>query len=148
MIISSSNTVSFHNFNVCVCGLDSGNLKFETVRTHKQTCLLFRFETLDLKFCDLKLWKLTVQVQSKVSKTLSAAYWPAFDEATHVNVDMRVCILTCMYVCMCVYIYIYIYICCMCVYISLSLYIYIYIERYRYTACMYVYIYIYIYIYR
>ena len=26
----------FSEFNVCFCGLDSGNLKFETVRTNKQ----------------------------------------------------------------------------------------------------------------
>ena len=26
----------FSEFHVCFCGLDSGNLKFETVRTHKQ----------------------------------------------------------------------------------------------------------------
>ena len=26
----------FSQFHVCFCGLDSGNLKFETVRTHKQ----------------------------------------------------------------------------------------------------------------
>ena len=29
-------TVSFQNFMFVFCGLDSGNLKFETVRTHKQ----------------------------------------------------------------------------------------------------------------
>ena len=26
----------FSEFHVCFCGLDSGNLKFDTVRTHKQ----------------------------------------------------------------------------------------------------------------
>ena len=26
----------FSKFHACFCGLDSGNLKFETVRTHKQ----------------------------------------------------------------------------------------------------------------
>ena len=26
----------FSKFHVCFCGLDSGNLKFETVRTNKQ----------------------------------------------------------------------------------------------------------------
>ena len=26
----------FSKYHVCFCGLDSGNLKFETVRTHKQ----------------------------------------------------------------------------------------------------------------
>ena len=26
----------FSKFQVCFCGLDPGNLKFETVRTHKQ----------------------------------------------------------------------------------------------------------------
>ena len=26
----------FSEFHVCFCGLDSGNLKFETVRTNKQ----------------------------------------------------------------------------------------------------------------
>ena len=26
----------FSKFHVCLCGLDPGNLKFETVRTHKQ----------------------------------------------------------------------------------------------------------------
>ena len=26
----------FSKFHVCFCGLDPGNLKFETVRTHKQ----------------------------------------------------------------------------------------------------------------
>ena len=26
----------FSEFHVCVCGLDSGKLKFETVRTNKQ----------------------------------------------------------------------------------------------------------------
>ena len=26
----------FSDFHVCFCGLDSGNLKFETVRTNKQ----------------------------------------------------------------------------------------------------------------
>ena len=26
----------FSEFHVCCCGLDPGNLKFETVRTHKQ----------------------------------------------------------------------------------------------------------------
>ena len=26
----------FSEFHVCFCGLDPGNLKFETVRTHKQ----------------------------------------------------------------------------------------------------------------
>ena len=45
----------FSQFHVCVCGLDSGNLKFETARTNKQHILLLGFETLNLKFCDLKL---------------------------------------------------------------------------------------------
>ena len=44
----------FSKFHVCFCGLDPGNLKFETVRTHKQH-LFLGFETLNLKFCDLKL---------------------------------------------------------------------------------------------
>ena len=39
----------FSKFHVCFCGLDPGNLKFETVRTNNQ------LETLDLNFCDLKL---------------------------------------------------------------------------------------------
>ena len=29
-------TVSFQNFKLCFCGLGPGNLKFETVRTHRQ----------------------------------------------------------------------------------------------------------------
>ena len=38
------------------CALDPGNLKFETLRTHKQHIyLLLGFETLNLKFGDLKL---------------------------------------------------------------------------------------------
>ena len=49
----------FSKFHVCFCGLDPGNLKFETVRTNTQY-LPLGFETLNLKFCDLKLWKLTV----------------------------------------------------------------------------------------
>ena len=44
----------FSKFHVCFCGLDPGNLKFETVRTNKQH-LFLGFETLNLKFCDLKL---------------------------------------------------------------------------------------------
>ena len=32
---NNDNTVSFQNF-ICFCGLDPGNLKFETVRTHKK----------------------------------------------------------------------------------------------------------------
>ena len=35
------------------CGLDPGNLKFETVQTNTQH-LLLGFETLNLKLCDLK----------------------------------------------------------------------------------------------
>ena len=50
----------FSKFHVCFCGLDPGNLKFETVRRNKRTYLLLGLETLNLKFCDLKLWKLTV----------------------------------------------------------------------------------------
>ena len=45
----------FSKLHVCFCGLDSGNLKFETVRTNKRTYLLLGFETLNLNFCDLKL---------------------------------------------------------------------------------------------
>ena len=49
----------FSEFHVCLCGLDPGNLKFDTVRTNKQH-LLLGFETLNLRLCDLKLRKLTV----------------------------------------------------------------------------------------
>ena len=35
-VISTSKYGQFSKVNVYVCGLDSGNLKFETVRTHKQ----------------------------------------------------------------------------------------------------------------
>ena len=37
----------FSKCHVCFCGLDSGNLKCETLK---------------LKFCDLKLWKPTVVI--------------------------------------------------------------------------------------
>ena len=30
----------FSKFNLCFCGLDSGNLKFETVRTNRQRICL------------------------------------------------------------------------------------------------------------
>ena len=33
---NNNNTVSFQDSHVCFCGLDPGNLKFETVRTQKQ----------------------------------------------------------------------------------------------------------------
>ena len=39
----------FSKCHVCFCGLDSGNLKSETVRTNKQH-LFLGFETLNLKF--------------------------------------------------------------------------------------------------
>ena len=42
----------FSKCHVCFCGLDPGNLKFETVRTHKQHTYFLGFETLNLKFCD------------------------------------------------------------------------------------------------
>ena len=44
----------FSNFQICFCGRDSGNLKFDS--TNKQATYLFSgSETLNLKFCDLKL---------------------------------------------------------------------------------------------
>ena len=45
----------FSEFHVCFCGLDPGNLKFETVQTNKQHICCLGFETLNLKSCDLKL---------------------------------------------------------------------------------------------
>ena len=45
----------FSKFHVCFCGLDSGNLKFETVRTNEQRMFILGFETLNLNVCDLKL---------------------------------------------------------------------------------------------
>ena len=45
----------FSNVHDCFCGLDPGNLKFETVQTRKRHICFLGFETLNLKFCDLKL---------------------------------------------------------------------------------------------
>ena len=52
--IDITTTASFHEFMFVFFGIDSGNLKFETVRTHKQH-ICFQDLTLNLKFCDLKL---------------------------------------------------------------------------------------------
>ena len=48
-------TVSFYSVYVCCCGLGSGNLDFEAVRTNKQHSSLLGFAALNLEFCDLNL---------------------------------------------------------------------------------------------
>ena len=45
----------FSKCHVCFCGLDPGNLNFETVRTNTQHICFLGFETLNLKFRDLRL---------------------------------------------------------------------------------------------
>ena len=103
--------------------------------TDKQaTCLCIGFETLNLKICDLKLWKLTVgplnlwfyrESPGKFdSRTLSretlnrwigrssSARAPGVQVAQHeAGALMRVCIYCDSIICIYIYIYIYMYIC-------------------------------------
>ena len=111
----------FSKFHVCFCGLDPGNFKFETVRTNTQHIYFLGLDTLNLKFCDLKLWKLTVCVYIYIYMY------------TYLHLSLYTYLYISLYLSLSLYIYIYISIS-----ISLSLYIYIYIYMY-----MYIYIYIY-----
>ena len=103
-------------FHVCFCGLDSGNLKFETVRTNRQHVF---WENLRRS-----IWFLRFEIM-KTDRNLSVYIYIYIYACTYIYV--------CTYIYIWLYIYTYIYIY---TYTGVYVYIYIYIH-------MYIYIYIY-----